>query len=73
MPVCEPFGLLSLTVKVNFKVLETEEIDSQVEVNLPDKTFENSGKYLSGELVGGNDLKTGPDGLVADAILLEPD
>ena len=46
--------------------LATVDTVSQVLTRFPAKTSENWGKYLTGEALGGRDLKFGPSVLVGD-------
>ena len=78
----ELYGQLSLTVSLKFNVLATE-LSASVfipasppvngpEINAPDNMVANLGKYLTGDVVGINEIQLGPDVFVALAILLAP-
>jgi hypothetical protein len=76
----ELYGLLSLTVSLNFSVLATELKASVLapasppvkgpESVAPANIVASLGKYLTGEAVGANDTQFGPVALVALATLL---
>ncbi len=68
--VCGATGLLFRKVNVKLRSLATLDTLSQVVVNTPASTVLKSGKYLTGELTGENDLKTGPAGFVGKALEL---
>ena len=82
MGAVERYGALSLTVSLKFNVLETElsasvstpaspPVNGPVVVP-PARMVDNLGKYLVGDVVGGNDIQLGPDVFVALALLALP-